>query len=137
MQKRSSPILGATHFTEWDSGVPCLSKQGWTNPIGSSGNADDCHEFSSATQRRRTESTNIDANNPVKDEHLLIAKQGEIDNWLTEIEIRLIQLQPFASDLDEAQQISEIQVNYSYDNMMNNFEIYDYFSFVFNRNFSG
>jgi len=44
-----------------------------------------------------------------RDGYLLIRKQAQIDNWLTEIEIRLIQLQPFASGLDEAEQISKIQ----------------------------
>ena len=50
-----------------------------------------------------------DSNSP-RDGYLLISKQAQIDNWLTEIEIRLIQLQPFASGLDETEQISKIQV---------------------------
>ena len=114
MQKRSSPILEASNFTEWSSGVYRLSKQVSTNSTGSSENVYGCHEFTLTTQPRRTESINTDINNAFRDEHSLIARQGEIDNWLTEIEIRLIQLQPFASDLDETRQISEIQVNFSY-----------------------
>ena len=37
------------------------------------------------------------------------AKQREIDNWLTDVEIKLISLQPFASEFDTSRQIKELQ----------------------------
>lgn len=45
-----------------------------------------------------------------KDENMLMKKQREIENWLTEIEIRLIQLQPYASCIEDLRQTDELQV---------------------------
>ena len=36
-------------------------------------------------------------------------KQREIDNWLTDVEIKLISLQPYASEIDTSKQIKELQ----------------------------
>ena len=40
-------------------------------------------------------------------------KQRNIEQWLTDIEVKLIKLQPFVSDLEEGQQINELQVSLS------------------------
>ena len=36
-------------------------------------------------------------------------KQREIDNWLTDVEIKLISLQPYASEFNTSKQIKELQ----------------------------
>ncbi len=49
-------------------------------------------------------------NKSIIDEQNIKAMQSEIDQWLTDIEIKLINLQPYASDDPNWQQISAIQV---------------------------
>ena len=94
----------------WNRPVSSLSNQNsasWT--LGSSVDAlasqadDDYDDIDSKIQRRRYDLA-------CKGEQLLMKRQRDIENWLTEIEIKLIQLQPYASELEDPQQINQIQV---------------------------